>query len=279
MIVAERVGIDAEAADQAVGRLQPGQAAQRGRVADRAAGIGAERAHHQPRRDAGTRAAGRSTGEMLAVPRIACRRPGQVEGRTTVGELMRRQLAEQDGTGLMQLRDGGGVEIRDIVGARARVARRADAGGAVDVLQRERNAVHRAAIVACHDLGFRDACLIQRLVRGDQQIGVELRIDGGDAVEEGAGQRNRRKLSPLDQARGFRDGEEMQIGRARVAASLGIGRVLYTAGRARISSATLRGRNWPSFGSPKNCPPSTITLPRSTVTLGHAVTTWPSHGV
>ena len=145
--------------------------------------------------------------------------------------------------------------------------------------KRERDAVHRAAIVARHDLGFRDACLIQRLLRGDQQICVELRIDRGDAVEEGAGQRNRRKLPALDQACGFGDGEEMQIGRAGTPRRWASAGSFHTAGRARISSATLRGRNWPSFGSPKNCPPSTITLPRSTVTLGHAVTTWPSHGV
>ena len=63
-------------------------------------------------------------------------------------EFMRGKLAEQDRTGLMQLCDGGGVEVRNIVGARARVAGRADAGGAVDVLQAERNAVHRATIVA-----------------------------------------------------------------------------------------------------------------------------------
>ena len=156
---------------------------------------------------------------------------------------MRSKLAEQDRTGLMQLRDGGGVEVRDVVGAGARMAGRADASGAVDVLQGERDAVHRAAIVARHDLGFRGARLIQRLLRCDQQICIELRIDRGDAVEEGAGQRNRRKLPALDQACGFGDGEEMQIGRwgsPRRWASAGS---FHTAGRARISSATLRGRN------------------------------------
>jgi hypothetical protein len=78
------------------------------------------------------------------------------------------------------------------------MAGRADARGTVDVFQGERDSVHRAAMVTRHDLGFRDACLIQRLLRCDQQIGTELPIDRGDALEEGAGQRYRRKLPALD---------------------------------------------------------------------------------
>ncbi len=52
-----------------------------------------------------------------------------------------------------------------------------------------------------------------------------------------------------------------------------------TAGRARISSPILRGRNWPSVSAARNRPPSTTTLPRRIVVLGQAATSWPSHGV
>jgi hypothetical protein len=51
---------------------------------------------------------------MLAVPRIARRRPGQVKGRPTVRKFMRGKLAEQDRTGLMQLCDGRGVEVQNL---------------------------------------------------------------------------------------------------------------------------------------------------------------------
>src|SRR4051812_19673813 len=49
--------------------------------------------------------------------------------------------------------------------------------------------------------------------------------------------------------------------------------------RARMVSAILRFRYRPSFRSPWNFPSATITLPRSTVTEGHALTSLPSHGV
>src|SRR5204863_1843813 len=49
--------------------------------------------------------------------------------------------------------------------------------------------------------------------------------------------------------------------------------------RARMVSGILRFRYWPSFRSPWNLPSATMTLPRSTVTVGHAPTSLPSHGV
>ena len=55
MVEGEGIGVDAGAADEAVGRLQPDDAAERGRAADRAAGIGAERAGHKPGGDRGAR--------------------------------------------------------------------------------------------------------------------------------------------------------------------------------------------------------------------------------
>ena len=74
-------------------------------------------------------------------------------------------------------------------------------------------------------------------------------------------------------------GEEDRMAADPCYRSLAWERYSYTAGRERISSLTLRGRNRPSRRSPWKAPASTITFPRSTVTLGHAVTTCPSHGV
>ena len=52
-----------------------------------------------------------------------------------------------------------------------------------------------------------------------------------------------------------------------------------SAGRARMSSLILRGRNCPSLGLALKAPFSTTILPRRIVMLGQAATSWPSHGV
>ena len=71
--------------------------------ADRAAGVGAQRAGHKPGGDRRAGAARRAAGEMLAVPRIARRRPRQVERRAAMREFVGRQLADQDRAGLVEL--------------------------------------------------------------------------------------------------------------------------------------------------------------------------------
>src|ERR1700726_1487581 len=71
----------AAAADPAIGGLHAGGAAHRGWIADRAAGVGAECRREEAGGKAGAAAARRAAAEMIAVPRVARRRPGQVEGR------------------------------------------------------------------------------------------------------------------------------------------------------------------------------------------------------
>ena len=67
---------DATAADPAVGWLHPGDAAHRGRVANGPARVGAECSREKPGGEAGAAAARRAAAEMVAVPRVARRRPG-----------------------------------------------------------------------------------------------------------------------------------------------------------------------------------------------------------
>src|SRR5215469_5805769 len=67
---------DAAAAHPAIGRLHAGNAAHRGRVADRAAGVGAECRREEAGGEAGAAAARRAAAEMIAVPWVASRRPG-----------------------------------------------------------------------------------------------------------------------------------------------------------------------------------------------------------
>ena len=85
---------DADAAAQAVGRLDAGDAAERRRSADRSAGVRPGAAQDQSRGNRRAGARGRSRREVLAVPGIARRRPRQVERRPAEGELVRRELAQ-----------------------------------------------------------------------------------------------------------------------------------------------------------------------------------------
>src|ERR1700751_677750 len=114
-------------------------------------------------------------------------------------ELMGRELAKQYPAGLVKLRGGGRILGRDEVFADFGVARGADAGGRVDVLQSEWYAVQRPAVPAGHDLALRRFGLAARLFRRRQQKCVELRVEGVDACEQRIGQFERGQPATLDQ--------------------------------------------------------------------------------
>ena len=86
----------AVAGDGAVGRLHADDAAQRGRLADRAAGVRPQRERRHAGRHGGRRAAARAAGDALAVPGVARRAVGGVLGRRAHRELVHVGLAELD---------------------------------------------------------------------------------------------------------------------------------------------------------------------------------------
>ena len=155
----------AAGAHQPVGRLQPGDAAVRGRLADRAAGVRAERAVTEPRRDGCGRAAGGAARDAVERPGIV--HGAEVPGRRAhaVGALVHVELAEQDGAGLVQTPRDLGVRGGHAVGEGGRGRGRADAGGVDVVLERDRDAVQRAAPSAPPDLRFHVAGAGERLLR------------------------------------------------------------------------------------------------------------------
>src|SRR5262249_57635683 len=109
MMVGERVRQEAVRADQAIGRLESDDAAQRGRSTNGAAGIRAERGRHQARGDANCGAARRAAGEAREIPGIARWRPRQVEGWATVRAFVGGELAEQHAARLPKSPDPRGV--------------------------------------------------------------------------------------------------------------------------------------------------------------------------
>ena len=133
------------AADGAVRRLQADDPAQRGGLADRAAGVGAQRPRRRAGRDGGGAAAARAARHARAVPRV--------EHRPEGGVLVRRAHRELVLVGLAEQRRAGGGEPRDdrrrvrravaLEDLRAGLARHAL--GAEEVLDGERDAGQRRA--------------------------------------------------------------------------------------------------------------------------------------
>ena len=102
----------AVAADAAIGRLEADHAAKRRRLADRAAGVGAERQRDQSGRDRRGRATRGAARHARLVPGVQGRSVSAVLGRRAHRELVHVRLAEQDRAGSPELGDHRGVVRR-----------------------------------------------------------------------------------------------------------------------------------------------------------------------
>jgi hypothetical protein len=183
---------------------------------DRTAGIRAERARDKPGGNCRPGAARRAAGEVIAVPWVARRRPGQVERRAAMREFVGGELSGQHGSRLVQLAHSRGVGGGDGVDTDSRMAGRADPGGRIDVLQPERDAVHRAATTARRDLAFGLASLIDRSFGRWQQVRVKPRVERLRPPDQCGRQLDRRELLALDQARRLGDRQKCEfIGHSR----------------------------------------------------------------
>ena len=126
---ADRVerGADRERAPgrhQPVGGPQRAHAVERRRDADGAAGVGPERAEAQVGAERGARAAAGAARDAVGVPRVAAGAEVRVVGRRAVGELVQRDLAEDDGARGAQAPHDLRVLVGDAVGEEPRAARR-----------------------------------------------------------------------------------------------------------------------------------------------------------
>ena len=200
-VEARRERNDAEARPGARARLERGDAAIGGRAADRARGLRAETERHHAGRHHGGRTRARPARRVVEIVRVAGRRR-PVE----IGELGGVRLAEDDGAGGAQLRDhlrvdgaGPGIGAGRAAGAR-RPARDVD-----HVLDRDRNAVQRAAQAA--DRGFRvqHVHLRHGAVAVDQAPALHQRLDRLDAAKAGFEHGTRVDLAVLQRLHDARD--------------------------------------------------------------------------
>jgi hypothetical protein len=101
-----------------------------------------------------------------------------------------------------------------MVPEQGRVPGRADAGGVVDVLEADRDAVQRAFPVARSDVRLGLAGRRQRWFLQHQQMAVEHAIQLLHARQEQGGQLDGGNLSFPDQCGCLRDGQPVRVGHA-----------------------------------------------------------------
>jgi hypothetical protein len=178
----EREGVRAR--EPSVGRLEAEDAAQRGRHADRAVGVGAERDRHHAAGDRAAGAARRAAGHVGDVVRIARGAIVHVLAGEVVGIFPHVEGADEDGAGRFKARDQGGVARRG--GARAidlRARERRQSRDVEQVLDRERYACERPHRPAVGARGIDRVCPGERALADHCGEGVKYRIARADACE------------------------------------------------------------------------------------------------
>ncbi len=186
--------------DAAVGGFQPHGAAPCGRYEDGAARAGAQGQPREACRNGGARARRRSARDMGQVPGIAGRGKRQVGAGRADGELVRGQLAQDDGTGIAQAPHRRGILLGHIVQAQPGLAGGRQAGHVVDVLDGHGNAVEQRQVGA---FGARHVCAARSLHgTAGIEIGESMDVDvhGADASQRRPGQHLRGGLAGAQRA-------------------------------------------------------------------------------
>ena len=185
-------GAVGRARHEAVGRLEPDRAAERGGNADRAAAVGAERELADAERERAGGAARAAAGRAVGRERVAGLPVELVAGRAAVAELGHVAAPDGDRAGRLEARDAGRAGVGNRVHERARAGGARIARLAHRVLDRERPAGQRPGVLAALQALLE---LPRPLARGlgiDQAERVDDRIDLGGARERRLDARERR---------------------------------------------------------------------------------------
>ena len=112
--------------------------------------------------------------------------------RAAVRKFVAVQLAEQHRPSVAEFSHDRAIRLGNPVAKDLRRRCGADAGGSKHVLERDRNAVQRATILAGHDFGVGAPGVGDGPIGGDGDVGVYLRIQSFDALQVRLGEINRR---------------------------------------------------------------------------------------
>src|SRR5207247_2141403 len=129
LVEARGEGDDAVARDRAVGRAQADDPAERGRLFDRAARVGAERPRGEAGGDRRGRATGRAAGDPGEIPGVPGRAERGVLGRRAHRELVHVRLAKKREARLLAALGDGLVEDGPVAGENLRPGGRLDSSG------------------------------------------------------------------------------------------------------------------------------------------------------
>ena len=193
------------AREAAVGRLEAENSAERGRHADRAVGVGAQRDRREPARDRAARAARRAAAHVREIVRISRGAVVRVLAGEIVGVFAHVERADEDRAGRFETRDERRVRACGralAVDLRSRARRQAR--DVEEVLDRERRARERAELFAARAGGVDLLGLLKRARRRHVGEGAELGVERLDALkrrlDDFAARSPRRSRRP----RGFR---------------------------------------------------------------------------
>ena len=248
---------DAVAADAAVGRLEADHAAERGRLPDRPAGVGAERERRHARGHRRRGAARRAAGHARRGPRDCA---SVLNALFSVDEPIANSsmlvLPTTMAPARLEPRHRGGGERRAVALEDARAARGGEAGHVEDVLHRERDAREGPGVGA--RAARRRAAAPARAPdrRSTARKASSPRLAGGDAVEVRARHLLGRDLAAGDTSCDLGGAEACGIAHPRGRAERGrgpsaaSGRRPGRVSRARLARARRRGRaRWRRRGS------------------------------
>ena len=104
-------------------------------------------------------------------------------------------LAQDDRAGVLQSHDADGVHSRDAILEPFERSGRRDAGGIVEVLDADGDAVEGTAPSSALDLLVRLAGLIERLIRPDRGERVQPRVQGLDSLQAALDDMGRRYVT------------------------------------------------------------------------------------
>ena len=209
-VVAEQVG-DLAVRDDAVALLQPDRAVGRGRDARRAAAVGGHADRPDAGRDGDGSAAARSTRRARRAPGVARAAEQRRIGQRLMAELRRRRLAEQEGAGLLQPRDGHGVLLRHVVLVQQRAEGGANAGRVDEVLGGVGDAVQQAERPAAHHVVLGLPRGSHRLLGDQRDEAVQHRLQRLGPCQDGRHQLYRRDLLARDLLAKVGGGEPREV--------------------------------------------------------------------
>ena len=124
---------------------------------------------------------------------------------------MRGEFAKLYCTGFLQSGHGGSVPNGNVVDADARMTRRQDVFGVVDIFQADRDAVKGTPIPAFRNLALGMPRLLHRMVLCQRDERCERAVEISDARKMRLRKLNRGDLARSHKARSFRDGKKMEV--------------------------------------------------------------------